>query len=82
MAAAASAAGVGIQLPVSVTEGDVTPIRRSRVRGSYPEIHDLMRRVERMDRLTRIDRFEARADEDNPTQVSAKVELSLFFLAS
>jgi len=67
--------------PVRSAEIVALPIAL-RVRGPFPVVYGLIQDIERMTRLTRIDRFETEADDENSGSVSASVSLRIFFRAS
>jgi Tfp pilus assembly protein PilO len=48
------------------------------VQGSFASVHALIQDIEQMPRLTRVDRFEARMDEEQPESVVAEVDLRIF----
>ena len=67
--------------PVRSSEVVALPIALS-VHGPFPVVYGLIQDIERMPRLTQIDRFETESDEENSGSVSAKVSLRIFFQTS
>ncbi len=53
-----------------------------RIRGPFPAIHGLIQDIERMPRLTQVERFETETDPETPEIASAEVSLRIFFQAS
>ncbi len=50
-----------------------------KVRGSFSGVHGLLRDIEQMPRLTRIDQFSSIADEEHPGQVTVEMILKVFY---
>ena len=67
--------------PVPSSEVVALPIAFA-VRGPFPAVCALIADIERMPRLTQIERFETRIDEEDPGRVWAEVSLRIFFRTS
>jgi Tfp pilus assembly protein PilO len=65
-----------------VREGEVTALPIAfKVRGTFPNVHALLQDIERMPRLTRIERLTTAAAEEHAGQVTAALDLKVFFRA-
>lgn len=67
--------------PVRTGEVSALPISIE-ARGPFSGAHALLREIERMPRLTRIDRFASVADEEHPGHVTVTLDLRIFCQAS
>ncbi|HQE42215.1 MAG TPA: type 4a pilus biogenesis protein PilO [Phycisphaerae bacterium] len=66
--------------PVRCGEVFALPIAL-KVRGPFAKVHALLRNIEQIPRLTRIDRFISVADEEHPGNVIVELDLKVFYQA-
>lgn len=67
--------------PVALDQVQVQPIAM-KVRGSFSSVFGLVKDIEHMERLARIERFTTMVDKESPGQVTAELEVRVFFRSS